>query len=449
MKPNKFILDDYITRNFNNKKENFGDFDNLSNNEDTFKRNIRNLLKNFDENFLIDSFQFDENIFYFFPLYQLKTEEIHKFLDHIISLKLSDEFKGNKFISNMKKTNIDNLDLSELYLKPRITSNFQNNIEQIKLEFKILIRTKIRYAQLIIDEFNEIIDELMEVNNPADLESITDLCNFVTLQMVNYWVVTLGGIEEEKRLSLAEKIEQYLLDYQKVIENANITNKNLQLDDTILIFGEFLKTYNFFGELVNITNKLIEEEKENPDFFGEIKLEHKVKKGRSYFEHDYKDIILEGVDNNNFADKFEKTQKAIEIFQNNGVQASDITDLYDLKVYYREIYISNCKYKTKASTIIRKMINANNKKFEKNSEYMFLRQKITRGYFRELYPMELYHYKVKIEELMYKTLLKSMLCYDYHTSLIYLKNLVNEITPLCFQLLDENFLKKGEPTIFM
>ncbi len=449
MKKNNFILDEYISKKFNTLSDNINDYDKHSTQKDTFKRNVRNFLKNFDEVYSIENFEFYKNIFNFFPLYQLKTEEIYKFLNHMTALKLKDESKGNKLISNMKKINIDNVNISHLYLKPRITSNFQNAIDDFIYEFKIMIRTKFREPKIIIEQFNEIIADLRASNNPADLEAVTYLSSFITLQMTNYWVITIAGFQHEERFNLTQKIEQYLLDFQKEIENNNITTQSLQLDDTLLIFGEFLKLYNNYGEAVSITNKLIEEEKENPEFFKTIEEKYKVKKGWLYFEHDYKNIILEGLGNSNFAEKFENTRKAIEIFQNNGVQASDITDLMDLKVYYREIYISGCIYKTKAATIIRKMINDDTEEFEKTSEHMFLRQKITRGYFRELFPMELYSYKVKIEELMYQTLLKSMLCYDYNTSLSYLKKLVNEMTPLCYELIDKDLKEIGEPSIFV
>lgn len=453
MNANKFKLEDYINSNFI-YDENLSpeEVDKLEITRETFRRNVSNLLKNFKKDFCITDITFDSNIFNYFPLYKLENNDIYTFLNHIIDVKNKQDLVGNKVISNMKKINIDNVEINinDFYINPPIISEFQDNLDDIKQEYRYIVRKDLQNANKIVEKFNKQIQDLKNDNNPADLGRASSMTCDILLQMLNYWVIAIEKLKGKKQVELIEKIKIYLKDFEKTIEDFDVDlSQNTNLDDCINIFIEFLRSFNYCGEYIKIANTLIEEEQDSPGDFGIVIPSYKIKKGTLYKDNDaYKDIISEGKDIYEFKEKFQKTQKAIEIFQNNGVKASDINDLYDIKVYFREIYISNSKHKKKASTIIRKMTESNIDEFEKTSEYMFLREKITRGCFRELFPLELYHLKIDIQKQVYIIMMKIMLCYDHQSSLDFLNKFIIDMTPMCFSLIDDFYESMGREKVF-
>lgn len=443
----KFKVDDYVDWHYRFEKENsfnVEEFDRFETQKDTCHRNVRNLLKNFDKDFNIKNFKFNNNIFNFFPLHQLEKEQAYEFIEHLLNLK---GLVGNKLISNMQKINIDNVEVRDFYIKQPVISEFQNLHEEFKAPYQEIIRRDITKANSIIENFSNTIKELKANNNPSDLGKVSSLATTILLQMVNYWVITTQSIPKDTKLEHIKQVQAYLTNFDAKVDSIEL-NKNMELSDAIIIFIEFLRSYNYCGEYINIASKLIQEELDSPEVFSDVKDEFKAKKRTSYKDFNYKEIMTEGTKVYDFKDKFTKTQKAIEIFQNNGVKASDISDMFDLKVYFREIYMSNCKYKTKASTIIRKMTESSISEFEKNSEYMFLREKITRGCFREIFPLELYHYKINLQEHIYQIILKNMLSYDYNKSLDNLQKFIADMTPLCFASIDDIYEKTGKVRVF-
>ncbi len=453
MSNEKFKLEDYINSRFIVDDDmSIQEVDDLETARENFRRNARNLLQNFKKDFNNTDITFDSNIFNYFPIYLLANDDTYKFLDHIINIKNKQELVGNKFISNMKKISIDNIsvNISDFYMNEPIISDFQNNLSDITQSYRFIVRKNLEKADTIIENFNKQIDDLKTNNNPSDLGRICSLTCDIFLQMMTYWVIAVVKVNRQTQLTLIEKIKKYLTDFENTVENFDINlTDSTKLDDYVNIFVEFLRSFNYCGEYINIASILIEEEQDSPDDFGLVPPEYQTKKGMSYKDFkQYKEIISEGKEIYEFKGKFENTQKAIEILQNNGVKASDINDLYDIKVYFRELYISNSKYKTKASTIIRKMTENNIEEFEKTSEYMFLREKITRGCFRELFPLELYHLKIDIQKHIYIILMKVMLCYDYQASLSFLNKLITDMTPLCFTLIDDRFESNGKNRVF-
>lgn len=446
MKKTKFKLEEYLTYYYEKNIDVIDDedIDDFETKRDTLGRNIRNLTKNFKKEIDIKEFDFNTNIFNYFPMYQLEKDDIYKFIDHIISLK----GVGNKVLANMKKINIDNVDVEAVYLNPPQISDFQKDYTNIKQSYRIAIRKNLRDYHKIIENFDNLIDQLKKENNLSDFGLITSITFDILFQMITYWVVCVPPIDHNLRVDYIKVIDDYLDDFEKNYEKNYNFNNDLNLNDCVTIFIEFLKSYNYCGEYLNIMTKLKEEELNSPELFKDIKDEYKTRKGTSYKTVKYKEIITEGQEIYEFNDKFEKTKKAIAILQNNGVNVSDINDLYDLKVYFREIYISNCKYKSKASTIIRKMTDKSVTDFENTSDYMFIREKISRGCFRELFPLSLYDIKVELQQKLYKILLKVMLSYDYQTGLVLFNKLVTDLTPMCLVILDKYYQENDIERVF-
>lgn len=162
-----------------------------------------------------------------------------------------------------------------------------------------------------------------------------------------------------------------------------------------------------------------------------------------------------------YAAKLKYTKEIIEVFSQYAGKKADVDSVFDLKVYFREIYLSDSKYKRQAKTIVRKYLeeykvkkdNGCNieeivKSFEKESEYMFLREKINRGYFRETCDIRLYIEKNKLQNSLYEVLLNILLTYDYAVSIELLQSLVKELIPICFKDIDDLFESINRHRIF-
>ena len=65
--------------------------------------------------------------------------------------------------------------------------------------------------------------------------------------------------------------------------------------------------------------------------------------------------------------------------------------------------------------------------FSKQSQYMFIREKISRGYFREVGLSNGYIEKIELEKKLYELLLKLYLFYDVQTSLEFIYDINKEL----------------------
>lgn len=124
-------------------------------------------------------------------------------------------------------------------------------------------------------------------------------------------------------------------------------------------------------------------------------------------------IVLEGKQEKveRFNKKAEKCKKAIMILRN--IAGRDLSEEYlqHFKVVFREIFLSRVKSGEKdgknANTIVSDMINQGDSKlFSKYSDSIFLREKLSRGFFREDGLIEEYIIKNRIQRQLYTNLLQ-------------------------------------------
>lgn len=426
------------------------EYDEYLQKEETLNKTVSNLLKHFNPIFKPDGFDFSIDVFEYLPLDDLDKAEIITFIDHILTLMGEETLVGNKFIYNLNKISVDNAVKSNNQISRNYEFMYIHNyhedeltirssITEKKQKYRSIIRRNPLNAQSIIDLFTQEILELKNKNNAIDLSDIVDLCADIILQVLNYWVITIEGVEKYKKIVLCNFIYKFLLDFQSSINDEPV-KVECNLEERIKIFVSFLDKRNVFGEYINILNELEKEEVDDNEFFGEIPEEYKLSKHSIVKSDDIMKVILDGGEIYQFKLKHNNTKEAIKIFEIYGGRVASPENSLDQKVYFRELYISSSKYKIKASTIIRKMLDdyrINGKPtYTKLSEYMFLREKISRGYFREASQLDLYHLKNQIQEQLYKTLISSILLYDYEKSLGHLNKIIETLIPLCFSELD-------------
>lgn len=462
-----FNIDEYVESRLlglDCEKLTLEQIDDLLNKKDTFARNVRNLLTHFEKDDYLERFSFKTDIFKYFPISSFNEVEIGLFLDHIFNLKNNDRMIGNKLISNINKISIDNKDSSIndkwrkfdfFYINKPEASYFPEKLNYYKYMNREIIRRRPQNVKEMISNMRCQIKELEIENNSSNLQFAIDLVLDAILQMINYWVITIPDLQESIKIQIATKIESYLIDFESAL-NQNFFKKRCDVlfDEAIAIFISILEQRNNFGEYISVIELLEEEENEDSAFFGPVPNVYKVDKCSDIPIERHKEIILEGMTIDEYGDKLNKTKETIELFARYGGRIANHKNLLDIKVYFREIYLSNSKYKRKASTIIRKFLKKYKESgkadsYEKASEYLFLREKISRGYYRETSSLQLYYLKNKLQKKLYHILMDTMLCYDFLTTLMYLEQLFEEITPLCFSGIDDIFEQHNMQRIFL
>lgn len=422
--------------------------------KDSMEKNVGNLLKYFSVNQRKEGFLFNKDVLGFFPLEQFDSRDISKFLDHIFSLKDIDNFTGNKVVYNLSKISVDNTDKSTkdktrsfdfFYMDEQPKSVFEEMINSLKYQNRCIIRKEPQNVKMLIERCVFQLERFKEERLLSNIAYAVDYVADLFLQIFNYWVISFPYSSFDKKMKMVKRIEAYLQSYKESVIELNKDGSKISLEDAVSIFVSLLINRNDYGEYMRILEELEKEQCQEPEFFANPQVPYKVKKGDMVSEDKEKYIITEGTNVDEYADKLKKTKEIIKVFSQYGMRIADVNSVFDVKVYFREIYLSNSKYKRQAKTIVRKYLEEYQKKkdngydmkeivesFEKESEYQFLREKISRGYFRETCDVRLYSEKNKLQKSLYESLLSILLTYNYAVSIDFLQQLVNQLIPICF-----------------
>lgn len=406
---------------------------NNSDNRESFRKQVVSLLKYFTYKYDMNFFKNEKatHIFNFFPLELLNDKDKIEFLNHIFDLK---EQVDGKIVANINKINVDNKcqyveekdrDFQYFYIDKEKKSELDLFVFNSKLYNRFLVRNEPYNIDDILRNIEYTLCELRREGLYDSISSAIDYISDVLLQIFNYWVITIGGIELEFKLDLINNIEKYFNDFRKrlnckyILQNNN--DKELNLKDIVGIYTALLIQRNNFGQYVDILEVLEEEENNEKNLFENPGIEYRVNKKVTVSEvESLKSIITEDSkpEPDNYPQKLKNTKEMIRVFSDFGMRNANINNVLDLKVYFREFYISDSKYKIQAKTIVRKYIDkykstGNIDSFDKTSEYQFIREKLNRGYFRETVGITLYKKKNEIQIDLYETILSIFLTYDY------------------------------------
>jgi hypothetical protein len=366
------------------------------------------------------------HVFNAFPLKWYEEDEVKIFLNHVFELKKE---VSSKVVSNLDKINVDE-DLSYFYKGTKQDSIYKSSVgEKIIRNREIIRKEPDSRIHELLENLGDVTEVLINDKNYSNLSLFADYTTDIILQALNYWVVTIEGKSKKSKVEILDAIYDYVRTYKSEVYTEDIVNikhmNNIDINEAIAIFSEFLQQRNNFGEYVNILDMLNNEQKEENDLFGEVQAKYSIKK-RTYIDDVTKirEIITEGkiIDNREYEQKLHETKDMIDVFSVGYGRNASNKDLFDLKVYYRELFISNSRYKHQAMSIAREYLKIYREtgdidSFGKKSEYMFVREKINRGNFRETGDLDLYEKKNMIQREVYQVFLLMYLVYDYDKSL--------------------------------
>ena len=421
----------------------------LQDNENEEKR-VRELLRKIHEK---------DSVFCDFPFDYLNSNEQLIILHYIMT-----SLPERQIMANMKKIDVDRNYLNFIYEDENnrketeyllenelsgyspiqlvgevehsrdIIRNPYNNISEV---IKQLQRRNKLIIQFYLKEnrsFNMIGLELYNFNY---IREYIDYVSNVILQLLVYRVITQENVKTSDIVQiLSKKIDEMEKLVEKKLEerkndwiNKDIYKKRLDAEFVTNCFSTYVTHRSRFYEEFTIKDILKKEMLNEPTLFGKIQSKYTAKKifiNKEQLDN-YKAIITEGQDVNDFSSKIEVVQEFISLMATYGGRDCWPLCLQDLKVYFREIFISKVSYKRRmASRIVKEYISQVKEakkngqsipQFNKQSQYMFVREKINRGYFREKGLSEEYIEKINIEKKLYDLQLKLYLFYDIESSL--------------------------------
>lgn len=270
----------------------------------------------------------------------------------------------------------------------------------------------------------------------VDINCVEDYIDYSTdsiLRFLIYRILLVDSKKYDKKEvfeNLTDKLDELLkltdsqLNKKRVCQGLS---KILNAEELTEYFSIYRGHYNRYYEALNIQKDLSNEIKNNSEVFLPVSKGNEVTRSLLTEEkiEASKNIITEGIPVHEYTRKIKETRSIIDIMnQSHGIQCNP-NCLQDIKVYFREIYLSKSRHKGKQTRSIIRDYLQNNKmnnsdSFGKTSQYMFFREKISRGYFREKGLLDLYISKVSIHEKIYSLLLKTYLFYDFWDAMDYI-----------------------------
>ncbi len=410
-----------------------------------------------------------DSIYKYLPFELLSVEEKCKLVNHLL------EKADREIIANMGKEDVNrNYDG---FILPDLQSDFiYKNIFEGELDYKpcidfnsekLINRNIIRNKEL--NKTETVIRDLLEVNekiirtlkeeqgmffmndieymNFSYIKKYIDYLTDGILQLINYRILVNSGVEEKERIlqSLVEAIVELESKVDKQIKNYRANQNNLTADEVTRIFYLYRADGSYYREYIEITKTLKKEIEENRDCLfnvleGKYKAEKILLPKEEIVSKRVEELITEGIKIDGYKAKLKEARELIEIFNMYGGRQCYSNCLQDIKVYFREIFMSKQPYRGRQSLRIAREYLKDCKEhgiqdFENKAHYLFLREKISRGYFRETGHLASYILKLEFQEKLYETTLKTYLFYDYDTTLEFIYELNRNILKKMYELL--------------
>ena len=422
----------------------------IRDNESEEKR-VRGLVKKIHEK---------DSVFCDFPFDYMEEDEQLILLHHIMT-----SLPERQIMANMKKIDVDRCYMNFVYESKKSKTETKEILGNELIGYSpISLADELMNSRLIIrnpsNNINDVLKYLLETNeniirlyfrereqlrvlglkayNFDYIKEYVDYVGNVLLQLLVYRVLNQENIDalstiqtlSEEANELDRLIEKQLSRKRSSwAEDKNNHRNGLSAEFVSSCFSVYVTHRSKFYEEFNIKDVLKAEMMRSPSLFGEVPREYQAKK--TFIAENQlqlvQTIITEGQHIDQYKAKIKTTREFIDIMATYSGRQCYSLCLQDLKVYFREIFISKVSYKRRmASRIVKEYIEQVEMakqegkqipEFNKQSQYMFVREKISRGYFREKGLSKEYIEKISFERKLYDLLLKLYLFYDIQDSL--------------------------------
>ncbi|UJF33732.1 hypothetical protein [Paenibacillus hexagrammi] len=292
--------------------------------------------------------------------------------------------------------------------------------------------------ELLEHHADEILHSLNKYPTLASLTRYLEYISTVWLQWINQRIIKRRPLEETKEELL--QILQTLGSWSEQADADLDTWRSKQIEAGTLtaekvsgVFAAYRTKMSEWWEYLEVLSTLKDEIKEDmfkqegTGLFGPVPEELRADKVLvdETSINDLQPIITEGHRVDDYHNKLEETREMIEEFRLKGGRDCYRNCPQDIKVYFREIFMSKSAYKgQKALRIARDYLKQADldptKPFKDKAHYLFFREKISRGYFREQGKLELYMQRIELQEKLDEWAIKAYLFYDYKEMLGFL-----------------------------
>lgn len=406
----------------------------VNNTDKEFQKNERKKIRN-----IIEKFKKNPNIFGCLSFDYLSIEEqskiIHFFLEECNQRQIIDNLSKTNADADYSFLNIDNQNKSNKIFKyePLHIDNFILEIREIIRNnppnlLELLLNFNDQLFQAYLNEYEKYIKDDVEL---YCIQYVTDYIDYILNDVLQYLVYPIMMLSKDIDPIQVIKKLSFKIDYLSRVFDTSTEQRyksifgidGLKADRVIHYFRVFTEHRNRLFENSNIYKILTNEMKDYPNLFCNVPYAYRAEKillSEDQIHSDtLKAIVTENTPIPNFDKKLAITRSFINIMRAYGKRDCFDSCLQDIKVYFREIYMSKQKYhRQKSSKIVedylervklfQEMKTPGLPDFQKESQYIFIREKISRGYFREKNLSDAYVEKIEMTEKLNMLLLK---CY--------------------------------------
>lgn len=407
-----------------------------------------------DNEFDLHPFSISEKVLFFRSLMEILDQETPVLKKYFDKVDTSRKNPNRKLLYNLRSEDVDlcldqfirelfarndEANLSILSTKERsFIPNYQysrGDSEKVKEEFLMDIKIQIRYYNNYVDTYKKYmkvyLTEISRHNNGKINNGIynpmkflfvvdmyMDVFSFLLLQTVNYCIIKSNKISYGQKENILDNIYQQAINDRPVLKSG--TKQNILWSFAVYVF--FLTRRNSFRTELLVQKKL-EEQMNEAGYSKEVPKRYRY----SYLKIDdvltrkeLREIVMEGGEEKEerFNKRLDEIKELMEILTMTAGRDLYPDNLQQVKVVYREVIEDDLQYEVcpgkirTANTIVRHIKNPATPLYEEISSTIFLREKISRGFFRELGLADLYIKKNKIQECLYEDILSAFIGYD-------------------------------------
>lgn len=410
------------------------------------QKNERKKVRN-----LVQKFKRTPDIFGGLSFDYLRVEEQAKMIHFFL-----EECNQREVINNLKKTNVDS-DFSFLqFAEQKDVVSMAEDYHPICMDDCLYqIRDLIRFSSYTDKKLLEVLkdfdkqlfqaltdDYTLHTSNGIKLEwpeYVKGYIDYILNGLLQFLVYKIINSKQSKDKilevisQLTRKADSFIGDFENVRKKLYIeadSSERLESDRVLQYFRYFIIHRNRLFENSEIYTILINEMDKYPELFKEVSEEYWADKvfltEKLICSNDIQNIITENENVPNYKKKLATAREFITVMQKYGRRNCYDNCLQDIKVYFREIYISKQTYhRQKSSKIVEDYLQKFKKieegeglpDFQKESQYIFIREKITRGYFREKNLSKAYADKCELTEKLNTLLLRAYWLADSFSAL--------------------------------
>lgn len=396
----------------------------------------RSLSKRIDN--IIDRFKDEDLPLQWLPLDIMTEMEAAQFVSAVLNRNGSRELFNNLKYKGLKRdlddfvvSHIDEEEQKRLHEKfptlgntkvrevlPEIRSRLRIDYLENNANFKQCIADVSNYSDAIWSELereNGLANMIgLKVHNPDYLEAYADFVDGCISEILIFEILLNDKFDDKKQaLDFIWKHINRITD-DAIVGYANKRKraiKQLRDEKKIFIdrieqfsefFASYLKRKSLYEEMDIMYKALQKEMKDRPELF--VLTPNKTDDKSAYSDEEIKEYVLLGDSGSSFKQKINETYQLLELAYESGNKWVSKHSMRDVRVVFRETFISKCSYKKRqAMRIARSILNHEESNTEEH--LLFYDLKMMRGYFCEWGIAKWYGYYIKIVQKVQEQLL--------------------------------------------